>query len=127
MIENFEIKLVRMKNGEDLICFCFEDLENKKIHIKYPKNFWQNYDIDTGEDEIVIVDWLPLMAYAYNSVSVDSDQVLFTSYPTTIFGIRYLKELIDTLNPDSDLAKQINTSLEQYSDLESQDEQVIYH
>ena len=40
-MEHFDIRLIRLKNGEDLICFCYRDYKNKKVIIKYPKVFYQ--------------------------------------------------------------------------------------
>ena len=115
-MENFEIKLLRLKSGEDIICFCFEDFKNQKVYIRHPKTFYVNYDIESESlGDLLLVDWLPPQAFAYQEVILNTSDILFVSYSTMSFGVRYLKSLIENLDPDSDLVKQINVSLREFS------------
>lgn len=109
MTEQFDIKIIRMKSGEDIICFCFEDYKNNKIYIKYPKTFYFNYDSETEEEELILVDWMTKLAFAYQEVSIPAENILFTTYANIIFGYRYLTDLIKNVNLDPVLLEKIKS------------------
>ena len=113
MLENFEIKIVRMKNGEDIIGFIYEDHKNRKTHIKFPKIFYFNYDTDTGEEELVLIDWMTPRAYAYQEISICSDNILFTTYSNIEFGQEYLESVLSCIDPDSDVAAKIQRTIDE--------------
>ena len=120
-MENFDIRLIRLKNGEDLICFCYRDYKNKKVIIKYPKVFYQDFDEETLTSQIILSDWLPKYAYAISEVAVDLDEVLFYSYSSVEFGCQYLDSLLNELeDSESDLTKSIRKTLNEYSDKNSE-------
>jgi hypothetical protein len=112
MLENFEIKIVRMKSGEDVIGFIYEDHKNRKTHIKFPKTFYFNYDTDTDEEELILIDWMTPRAYAYQEISICSDNILFTSYSNIEFGQGYLESILNNLNPESELAAKIQQTID---------------
>jgi hypothetical protein len=112
MIENFNIKIVRMKSGEDIIAFVFEDYKNKKIHLKFPKTFYFNYDTDTEEEDLVLVDWMTRKAFAYQEVYFSMDEILFTTYSSIMFGYEYLDALLQNMDPTSELAAKIQESID---------------
>lgn len=114
MFENFDIKLIRLKTGEDIICFCYKDYKNNRAHLRYPKTFYFNYDPETEQEELVIIDWLPKKAYALQEAIVDLDQILLTSYSTVSFGYKYLDSLLEELDPKSDVSKSIKETLDEY-------------
>ena len=116
MIEKFELKIIRMKTGEDLIGFCFEDRINNKIIIKYPKTFYSYIDPDTSDEEIVLIDWLPKLAFYSQEVKFDSNNVLFSSYTNTAFGYQYLSVIQDSLDETTELATKIQKMLSETKD-----------
>lgn len=111
-MEKFEIKIVKLKSGEELICFCYISYKDNKIYLKYPKIFYFGYDSDLGSEELIISDWLTPVAYAYQEVGIDLSQVLFTTFANTGFGVEYLQSVQDYLDPESDLYKSIGESIE---------------
>lgn len=114
MLENFHIKIVRLKTGEDIICFCYEDYKNNKVYIKYPKSFYMAFDPSNDNQELVLEDWLNPLAFALSDVYIRSEDVLFLSYSNISFGCRYLSELLNTLDDESELYDGIKETLEKY-------------
>jgi len=111
MTEKFEIKIVRLKTGEDLIGFCHQDKETKTVIIKYPKTFYPTIDFENETEEIIMVDWMPLEAFPLQEAPIPMDHVLFVSYSVIEFGYRYLDAILDYLDPESTLAKQIKETI----------------
>ena len=114
-MEKFEIKIVRLKTGEDIIGFIFEDKQNNTVEIKYPKTFYSSFDSDIGYDEIIIVDWLPNAAYAYQETIVDRSDILFVAYATIQFGVEYLKDILLDVDPKLPVYKSIEQLVDQYN------------
>ncbi len=110
MIEEFEVKIIRFKTGEDIIAFVHED--KKELTVRYPKVFYFNYDYDTNEEELVLIDWMSKRAFGTQEVTFLKSEILFCTVPTLLFGYQYLNKVTDGLNPESDLAKAINEMLE---------------
>lgn len=115
MIEKFEIKIVRLKTGEDLICFCYVDYKTNQVYIKYPKSFYYMYNTEENEDELVLIDWLPDSAFAFQDVMISLENTLFITFATIAFGYSYLKELSKLLPPKSDMAEKVNDAIEKFS------------
>ena len=126
MKEYFEVKLVRMKNGEDLIAFCYEDVGEQLLHVKYPKSFYFGYDSDSPDPELMLNDWLPKQAYAIQQASFPISDTLFISHANIEFGHFYLQEIVDSLDPESDAAKQIVDTIKSMVD-EVVPENTIFH
>jgi len=112
VIQNFEIKIVRLKNSEDIIGFCYIDQETDTLYLKYPKTFYMNYDIEY-EEELILVDWLPESAFYSQEITLNTDNILFTTFPNIEFGHDYLKSIRDSLNPESDMSMKINETLDE--------------
>jgi len=109
-MKNFEVKNVRLKIGEDIICFYYE--ENGISYLKYPKTFYTTYDSEIDSDdyrrEIALLDWIPKEAYFKQEIEFKSENVLFTGYPTISFGYEYLNSIIKYVETsDSEFAKKI--------------------
>lgn len=109
MNDKFEMKIIKLTTGEDIICFYYS--KDSLSWIKYPKLFYANYDVDTGEEELILVDWLPKAAYYYQEVSINSNNVLFSTHTNVKFGYNYLSVLLDELDPESELALRIKKTL----------------
>ena len=111
MTEKFEVKIVRLKTGEDLIGFYYNDKENNTVILKYPKTFYPTIDVENEVEEIIMVDWMPPEAFPIQEAPITQDHILFISYPTSEFGYRYLDFVLDYLDPESTLAKQIKETI----------------
>jgi hypothetical protein len=111
MTEKFEVKIVRLKTGEDLIGFYYNDKENNTVILKYPKTFYPVIDVENENEEIVMVDWMPVEAFPIQEAPIPMDHVLFVSYPAIEFGYRYLDFVLEYLDPESTLAKQIKETI----------------
>ena len=122
MIEKFEIKIIRMKSGEDIIAFVYEDYKNNKIHLKFPKTFYFNYDTETDEESLILVDWMTRKAFAYQEISFPADQILFLSYSNIAFGYDYLYSILDKLDQESDLASKIRKTMSELGSTEDLEE-----
>jgi hypothetical protein len=112
MKEIFDIKIVRLKTGEDLIAFCFEDYKQNTIVVKHPKTFYPSIDVELGVEELIVVDWMPKEAFPIQEVSFSRDHVLFTTYASKSFGYRYLDEILDEAEPGSELSEKIKQTIE---------------
>lgn len=88
-----EIKILRMKTGEDIIGYVSE-INDSKNHIKYP----MMVDIETqnGHDAYVLRSWLPFQLYKTNEVSIWSNDILFITDPSETF-IQYFTKMVTTL------------------------------
>ena len=53
MTEKFEIKIVRLRTGEDLIGFYHQDKETNTVILKYPKTFYPTIDVENETEEII--------------------------------------------------------------------------
>lgn len=115
MIEKFEVKIVRMKSGEDIVCFCYEDFKNSKLYLKYPKTFYSTFDTETEDEELVLLDWLPQKAFGYQDVCISIDNILFTTLTTVDFGYEYLHSIVDLIDSESELSKTIKSAIEETS------------
>lgn len=111
MTHNFEIKIIKLKTGEDIIGFINIDVERGFIIVKYPKLFYYSLNVEEDAEELVLIDWLPRDAYAVQEACLPRDHVLVISYPVIEFGYQYLAMMKDELEPDSKLAQDIEASL----------------
>lgn len=111
MIEKFDVQIIRLKTGEDLISFCYKDTNNGIIHLKYPKTFYASFDTESDDEELILMDWLPKQAYASQQIKFSTKQILFVTLPTVNFGCEYLTSLMEYLDPESDLSIKIKNTL----------------
>lgn len=112
MNKNLEVKIIRLKGGEDIICFCYEDYVNKRILIQYPNTFYYNIDTINDTHELVLMDWMYKEAFAYQTIYIPSNQVLFTTMATVTFGYKYLHKIFNELDESTELSKRIKKTLE---------------
>lgn len=112
MNENLEVKIIRFKSGEDIICFCYEDYKNNRILIQHPKMFYSVMDSEYDAYELHLDDWMTKEAFAYQTVYVALDTILFTTMATVKFGYKYLHKIFSELDESSELSKRIKDTLE---------------
>jgi hypothetical protein len=88
-----EIKILRMKTGEDVIGFV-TDINDSKIHIKYP--MMVDIEVQNGRDSYVLRTWLPFQLFKTNEVSLWTNDLVFISDPSDTF-IEYYNRMVTTL------------------------------
>jgi hypothetical protein len=116
MKKNFDVNIVRLRSGEDIIAFCSIDPEDSSVQLRYPQTFYVSYDTDIEEEEITLVDWLPRSAFGYQEATIPVSEVLFITSCTLEFGNKYLKSLLDFIDPDTELSKSIQETLSESSE-----------
>ena len=117
MFEKFAIKIVRLKSGEDIIGLVYDDLINRRVHIKYPKtvNYIYNED-ELFEEEITLSDWISKNVFAYRDVYFSLDDVLFSSFSTIYVGMLFFNDILETEDLTDKLRESIKKTIEQYDE-----------
>ncbi|MGE5862461.1 MAG: hypothetical protein ACM31H_01705, partial [Nitrososphaerales archaeon] len=113
--EKFEVRIIRFnKTSEDVIAFAYEDTNT--VELRYPKLFYSSMlDTDTGEEDMTIIDWMSPATFGEQEVTINKSDILFISYPNVDFGHYYLSVLVDELDPESKLSKQLTKVLEEFN------------
>ena len=111
MNEKFEIKIIRFKNGEDIIGFVLES--GSIVEIKYPKVFYFSVDTEEYESELIMMDWMTNLAFAFQFATFKKSEVLFITYPNLDFGYNYLSAVLEDLEPESKFYNQIKGLLDE--------------
>lgn len=97
MIDKFEIKIIRFKTGEDIVGFVLET--DSTIEIKYPKVFYFSIDTEEYDSELIMMDWMTNLAFAFQYATFNKSEVLFVTYPNLEFGYNYLSAVLEDLEP----------------------------
>lgn len=82
------IKLIRLKNGEDLISY-IEESENE-IRLRYPLNANIIFNTKTETQELILSFWLPTNLVKDNSASIPRSEILLILDPNEEFAEYYL-------------------------------------
>ena len=82
-MENKEIKIVRFKDGVDVICF-YDKLNNEEVELTCPMMF------EIRNTNLQMVHWLPLTIMKTNSVVIEKNSVLCTFEPSNDFTEYYI-------------------------------------
>lgn len=98
-----EIKLIRLKSGEDIISFV-EDMDSK-IRLNHPLNFYMGYNAKKKYEELVFTFWLPVRLIKYNSATISSSDILYIVDPKSEFREYYINYLDKYLSNDDALKK----------------------
>ena len=114
MIEKFEIKIIRFKTGEDIVGFVLET--DSTIEIKYPKVFYFSLDTEEYDSELIMMDWMTNLAFAFQYATFNKSEVLFLTYPNLEFGYNYLSAVLEDLEPESKFYGQIKNLLNEQND-----------
>lgn len=129
MFEKYAIKIVRLKSGEDIIGLVYDDLINRRVHIKYPKaiNYVYNED-ELFEEKIVLSDWISKNVFAYRDVYFSFEDVLFSSFSTVYVGMMFFDDVLETENVNEKLKKSIEQTLQEYKEELSEElDNITYH
>jgi hypothetical protein len=87
------VKLLRLKDGIDVICDCIFEKDNK-IMIDSPMLF------ELRGMNLVLQQWLPAAVMKGDSVEISSSDVLFTMEPTEDFEEYYINAMVKLKNED---------------------------
>jgi hypothetical protein len=88
-----EIKIVRMKSGDDIIGYVSE-INDSKINIRYPMMVGVQ---EQGEhDAYTLQSWMPHQLYKFNEVNIWTNDILFISDPTDVF-VEYFNQMVTKL------------------------------
>ena len=87
------VKLLRLKDGIDVICDCIFEKDNKII-IDSPMLF------ELRGMNLVLQQWLPAAVMKGDSVEISSSDILFTMEPTEDFEEYYTNAMVKLKNED---------------------------
>jgi hypothetical protein len=106
-----DIKIVRMKTGEDVIGYV-SDISDAKFNIKNPMEIDVVLDERTNEQAFIMKSWLPHQLFKNNDVSIWTNDTFFMADATDEFIVYYEKmvkkieqyllgeEILDELDED---------------------------
>jgi hypothetical protein len=110
-----EIKIVRLKTGEDLVGY-YEDIRMGKLIIDNPMKLEFHTDYKSGKQILTMCQWLPDNVCKSNHVELNSHDVLAVLEPTEDFSEYYLTSIrefedrkraikqLDEMRSDNDFA-----------------------
>lgn len=116
MKDKFQVKILRLKSGDDIIGFCYEDFNSNQYVIKYVKVINIHYDEETLDEEYYLTDFMNNNIFAYPQVRLSANDVLFSNYATVYFGALYLEELLEDPELEEELVEGIKYTLGNISD-----------
>jgi hypothetical protein len=114
-----EIKILRMKTGENIVGYV-TDIDDMKFHIRTPMLIDIQTDNQTMKQMFVIRSWLPHQLIISNETTLWMNDVLFTLEPNEEFIEYYtesvyklerllaMKEIMDYLESEDDITEAMN-------------------
>lgn len=90
-----DIRIVRLKTGEDIIG-TVTDIDDMRFSIRTPMMVEIHRDMKTLQQSFLLASWLPHQLYKDNEVSIWSSDVLFVSEPTEFF-VEYYSNMVSKL------------------------------
>lgn len=93
------IKIVRLKNGEDIIGFV-EAIEKKVLKIRYPVSVAIHYNHRQQKQELLMNYWLPVSLIEENKAEIPNSEILLIMEVKEEFKEYYLNYLNDFSIPD---------------------------
>ncbi len=98
-MENKEVKIVRFKDGVDVVCF-YEEISENSVELTSPMMF------EIRNSNLQMIYWLPVTIIKSSSVIIQKDSILCIIHPTDDF-IEYYIGVTDKLsNVDKESYKQ---------------------
>jgi hypothetical protein len=98
-MENKEIRIVRFKDGVDVICF-YDRINNEEVELTSPMMF------EIRNTNLQMVHWLPLTIMKTNSVVIEKNSILCTFEPADDFTEYYITVTDKLSSIDKDKFKQ---------------------
>ncbi len=119
----FEVKIIRLISGEDIIGFVYEDSTLSRVYIKFPKIFYFNFNTDSLDEELILVDWMPQQAFFNQETSIANSNVLFITDCNVDFGYKYLDSIQETMT----LPKSVSENIESLKETSSIPDDAVFH
>lgn len=91
-----EIKLVRLRSGEDILSVYKEDLETEMVMLKDPMTIIFKR-LPTGQSVLMISPWLPVELIQDNTATIYTDDILTVIEPKSVLIEHYI-EMVNNLN-----------------------------
>lgn len=82
------INILRLKTGEDIICY-MEHYGNDEVIVREPMMVMVRMDYKTGKQTIGMDHWLPISLLKYNEVALKMSDVIAVMTPTAEFTEYY--------------------------------------
>ena len=123
-----EIKLVRLRSGEDILSVYKEDLETEMVMLKDPMTIIFKR-LPTGQSVLMISPWLPVELIQDNTATIYTDDILTVIEPKSVLIEHYIK-MVNNLNQfidDDNMLRRHLSELEEdmEEDLEEEDVEEI--
>lgn len=97
------IKILRLKTGEDIICFV--DKKRTKTEIRHPLLVYINHNTKSMTQELVIGFWLPENLIEKSKVILQNSEILFEMEPKQSFK-EYYFNFLNGMEDSFDLEKE---------------------
>ena len=110
-----EIKLVRLRSGEDILSVYKEDLETEMVMLKDPMTIIFKR-LPTGQSVLMISPWLPVELIQDNTATIYTDDILTVIEPKSVLIEHYCKMVNDLnkyINDDEDTLRRHLAELEE--------------
>lgn len=105
MIEELQIKILRLNTGEDIIGACINDEANGSIDIESPMKVVIRRMTPAGKTILLMAPWLPLELIEDNSASINYADIITVVNPTA----QFIEYYTNTVNEYEDI--KLNESL----------------
>ena len=119
-----EIKLVRLRSGEDILSGYKEDVETEMVMLKDPMTIIFKR-LPTGQSVLMISPWLPIELIQDNTATIYTDDILTVVEPKSVLIEHYCKmvnELNKYMDEDEDTLRKHLAELEEDMEDELEDE-----
>jgi len=93
------IRILRLKNGEDIIAY-IEEIDKFNFILREPMVVLVKFDNRTGRQTILIDNWLPKTVIRNNEALITESEILTMMEPTAEFS-EYFETAIGSLNKES--------------------------
>jgi hypothetical protein len=91
-----QVKLIRLKTGEDVISY-IEDYEPGKKILRSPMAVLVKLDMKTGKQTVLMDHWLPITVIKENEAVIDDGEILTSVDPSSEFS-EYYENAIEALD-----------------------------
>ena len=118
------IKLVRLRSGEDILSGYKEDVETEMVMLKNPMTIIFKR-LPTGQSVLMISPWLPIELIQDNTATIYTDDILTVVEPKSVLIEHYCKmvnELNKYMDEDEDTLRKHLAELEEDMEDELEDE-----
>jgi hypothetical protein len=120
-----EIKLVRLRTGEDILSTYKEDAESEMVMLKDPMTIIFKR-LASGQSMLMISPWLPVELIENNTATIYTDDILTVIEPKTVLIEHYVKMVNDLnkyVNDDDNTLRRHLSELEEdmEDDLDEED------